>query len=202
MFTGYAVKKYTVFIRPDSLFNSFFLPLRQSLLFSYLYTHHIIWVPENVPAHVSIFDRSRIKRFIRINQCYGYDRTFCFRCSFKTSAFKFLRMIAIFASGSLRQKSDSFFLPLLLSLTLMITCIDCLTSSRSIINAFMHANTCFRNGTFASFLLCHYRERYRADLHYGKHVIQSLVIRIKHKSILRRYIFYYHGRLYEDFLHD
>lgn len=33
-------------------------------------------------------------------------------------------------------------------------------------------------------------EVYRADLHYGKHVIQSLVIRIKHKPILRRYIFY------------
>ena len=42
----------------------------------------------------------------------------------------------------------------------------------------------------SNFLLCNYWKRYRADLHYGKHVIQSLVIRIKHKPILRRYIFY------------
>ena len=41
-----SIKKYTVLLS----LRYVFLPLLQSLLFSYLYTHHSIWVPENVPA--------------------------------------------------------------------------------------------------------------------------------------------------------
>ena len=36
----------------------------------------IVYGFQKMYLHYKFFDRSRIKRFIRINQCYGYDRTF------------------------------------------------------------------------------------------------------------------------------
>ena len=130
-----------------------------------------------------------IKSLIRINQCNRHDRASGFCCSFETTAFKFQWMISILASRSFCKDqiiSSLFHFPGNIK--------DNLHRLSNILS--VH-NICFHTGKNLSqkrniphFFLCHYRKRCRAGIHNCKDIIQSLMIRIKHKSIFVRYIFY------------
>ena len=139
--------------------------------------------------HCQWFYGTSVKSLIRINQCNRHNRTSCFCCSFETAAFKFQWMISILASGSLCKNqivSSLFHFPGNIKDNL-----HRLSNILSVHDVCLHTGkNLLQKRNIPHFLLCHYRKRCRADIHNCKDIIQSLMIRIKHKSIFVRYIFY------------
>ena len=132
--------------------------------------------------HSKRFYRACIKSFVSINQCNRYNWTSGFCCSLKASAFKLLRMISVFAPGSLCKDQ-------IVSAIFDLFCyikdnLHRLANILSVHHICFHAGKyLFQERHVSHFLFCHHRKRNRARIQNRQNIIQPLVIRIKYKTV-------------------